>query len=169
MKSATFLLGLLCVAGTASAQQAVPATLSLADALRIARDHNPTYRQAENNRAPAAWGTRNAFASLVIPQVTASGSLGYSGTGSQRFLTSNFSQTYATVSSNYSIGFDWTLSGTTLSQPGLRRAELTAADGSAMRIIGRIPGEKAQVLKLLVPVRPIIDARSGSTSAASSG
>jgi RND superfamily putative drug exporter len=37
-------------------------------------------------------------------------------------------------------------------------AELTSADGSAMRIIGKIPGEKPQILKLLVPVRPIIDA-----------
>jgi outer membrane protein len=128
MRLHTVFIGLVCAAGTATAQQPIPATLSLADALSIARDHNPTYRQALNNRAPVAWGSRNAFASLIIPTVTASGSLGYSGTGSQRFLTSNFSQTYATVSSNYSIGLDWTLSGSTLSQPGLRAAELTAAD-----------------------------------------
>ena len=37
-------------------------------------------------------------------------------------------------------------------------AELTSTDGSAMRIVGKIPGEKPQVLKLLVPVRPIIEA-----------
>ena len=37
-------------------------------------------------------------------------------------------------------------------------ADLTSADGSAMRIVGRIPGEKPQVLKLLVPIRPIVDA-----------
>ena len=128
MRHSALLIGLMCVAGTAAAQQPIPSTLSLADALSIARDHNPGYRQAVNNRAPAAWGARNAFASLLLPQVTASGSLGYSGTGSQRFLTSNFSQTYATVSSSYSVGLDWTLSGTTLSQPGLRKAELTAAD-----------------------------------------
>ncbi len=128
MRPSTVLLGLLCVAGTAAAQQVVPATLSLADALSIARDHNPSYRQAVNNRAPAAWGTRNAFANLVIPQVTASGSVGYSGKGSQRFLTTDFSQSYEFVNSSYSIGLDWTLSGATLSQPGLRKAELTAAD-----------------------------------------
>jgi outer membrane protein len=128
MRQFTLLFGLMGIAGTAAAQQPIPATLSLADALSIAHDHNPVYRQALNNRAPAAWGTRNAFASLLLPQVTASGSLGYSGTGSQRFLTSNFSQTYATLSSSYSVGLDWTLSGATLSQPGLRRAELTAAD-----------------------------------------
>jgi len=128
MRYSTLFIGLMGVAATLHAQQAVPASLSLPDALRIARDHNPIYRQALANRAPAAWATRNAFASLLLPQVTASGSLGYSGTGSQRFLTSNFSQSYATVSSSYFLGLDWTLSGTTLSQPGLSRAELTAVD-----------------------------------------
>ncbi len=128
MRYPTLLVSLMCVAGTVGAQQAVPASLSLADALSIAHDHNPAYRQALASRGPAAWATRNAFASLLLPQVTAQGSLGYSGTGSQRFLTSNFSQTYATVSSSYSLGLDWTLSGTTLSQPGLRKAELNAAD-----------------------------------------
>jgi outer membrane protein len=128
MKSLVLAIGLVSAAGTIAAQQRVPATLSLADALTIARDHNPTYRETVNNRGPAAWATRNAFANLLIPQVTAQGTLGYSGTGSQRFLTSNFSQAYATVSSSYSLGLDWTLSGATLSQPGLRHAQLTAAD-----------------------------------------
>ncbi len=109
-------------------QQSVPATLTLADALRIAREHNPAYRQTVNNRGPAAWANRNAFANLIIPQVTGAGSIGYSGTGSQRFLTSNFSQAYATVSSSYQIQADWTLSGSTLSAPGLRNAQLAAAD-----------------------------------------
>jgi outer membrane protein len=127
MRYLLFTLGLLGAASRVTAQQAAPAALSLADAIAIARDRNPTYRQTVNNRGPAAWATRNAFASLLIPQATLSGSLGYSGTGSQRFLTSNFSQSYATVNSSYSIGLDWTLSGATLSQPGLRKAELTAA------------------------------------------
>ncbi len=128
MRYLLFTLGLFGTAGSAAAQQAAPATLSLADAIAIARDHNPIYRQTLNNRGPAAWANRNAFASLLIPQASLSGSLGYSGTGSQRFLTSNFSQSYSTVSSSYSIGLDWALSGATLSQPGLRKAELSAAD-----------------------------------------
>lgn len=128
MKTLVLSFGLLSAAGAAAAQQPVPATLSLRDALTIAQQHNPTYRETLNNRGPAAWATRNAFANLLIPQVTAQGTLGYSGTGSQRFLTSNFSQAYATVNSSYSLGLDWTLSGSTLSQPGLRHAELSAAD-----------------------------------------
>ena len=129
MKRFLLPVAFLALGQPAAAQQpSVPATLSLADALRIARDHNPTYLQAVNNRGPAAWANRNAFASLIIPTATASGGMSYSGTGSQRFLSSNFSQTFATVSSNYSIGLDWQLSGATLSAPGLRKAQLVAAD-----------------------------------------
>jgi outer membrane protein len=129
MKRFLLTLALLSIAQSAVAQQPnVPATLSLADALKIAREHNPIYLQALNNRGPAAWANRNAFASLIIPQANAQASMSYSGTGSQRFLTSNFSQTYSTVSSNYLIGLDWQLSGATLSAPGLRKAQLTAAD-----------------------------------------
>src|SRR5258707_8290937 len=117
-------IALLGLAQPAAAQQrpSVPATLSLADALRIAKENNPIYLHAVNNRGPAAWANRNAYASPSVPQASASGSLGYSGTGAQRFLSSNFSQTVATVSSSYSIGFHWELSGATLSAPGLRQS-----------------------------------------------
>jgi outer membrane protein len=120
--------GLLVSAGAVAAQQTVPASLSLDDALAIARDHNPAYRQALNSRGPAAWRSRNAFANLLIPTATLSGGLSYTGTGSQRFLTANFSQNYSTLSSSYSLGLDWQLSGSTLSQPGLAKAQLAAAD-----------------------------------------
>ncbi len=104
------------------------ANLSLADAIAIAQEHNPAYRQILNNRAPAVWGTRNAWASVFLPQAQLSGGLGYTGTGSQRFLTSNFNQNVSTLSSNYSFGLQWDWSGSSLSQPGLRGAQLAAAD-----------------------------------------
>src|SRR5213078_652220 len=109
-------------------QQAVPANLSLADALALAREHNPLYRQALHDRSPAAWGVRTAYSSLLVPTLTASGGIGYSGPGQQRFLTSNFSQSVSTLSSNYAFILDWTLSGQTLTAPGLRNAQLAAAD-----------------------------------------
>jgi outer membrane protein TolC len=121
-------VGLAVCPALALAQQAVPATLSLADALALAREHSPAYRQAVNNRSPAAWGVRNAYSSLVVPAVTASGGIGYAGPGQQNFLTASFSQGVATWSSSYQLGLSWTLSGATLSQPGLRRAELAGAE-----------------------------------------
>jgi outer membrane protein len=106
----------------------VPASLSLADAVALARANSPVYRQAINDRAPAAWAVRSAWSTMLIPSVSASGGIGYAGPGQQTFLTSNFSQSVSTLSSTYSFGLDWTLSGQTLTQPGLRKAQLTAAD-----------------------------------------
>jgi len=109
-------------------QQAVPANLSLADAIALAREHNPAYRQVLHDRSPAAWGVRTAYSSLLLPTLTASGGIGYSGPGQQRFLTSNFSQSVSTLASNYAFVLDWTLSGQTLTAPGLKHAQLAAAD-----------------------------------------
>lgn len=120
--------GLLVCPAVAAAQQSAPANLSLADAIAVARDKNPAYRQALNNRGPAAWGVRNAFTSLFIPSVTASGGMSYTGPGSQTFLSSSFTQSVSTVSSFYDLGLSWQLSGTTLSQPGLAKAQQNATD-----------------------------------------
>lgn len=121
-------VGLVVCPSLAISQQPVPATLSLADAISLARQHNPVYRQAIHDRSPAAWGVRNAWSSLWLPTVTASGGVGYAGPGEQNFLTSSFSQSVSTWSSSYSFLLDWTLNGQTLSQPGMRKAQLNAAD-----------------------------------------
>ncbi len=121
-------VGLVVCPSLAVSQQPVPATLSLADAISLARQHNPAYRQAIHDRSPAAWGVRNAWSSLWLPTLTASGGIGYAGPGQQNFLTSSFSQSVSTWSSSYSLLLDWTLNGQTLSQPGLRKAQLNAAD-----------------------------------------
>jgi len=127
MKQALLSVGLLLCPLPAQGQRPVPATLSLADAIAIAHENNPAYRQALNDRGPAAWGVRNAYASF-LPSVTASAGGGYTGPGEQTFLTESFSQNVSTWSSSYSLGLSWQLSGTTLSQPGLKHAQLAAAD-----------------------------------------
>lgn len=111
-----------------AAQQSVPARLSLADAIAVARANNPSYRQWLNDRAPAAWSVRNAFSSLLLPSVSASAGFGYTGSGSQTFGGTNFEQNVSTMSSSYDVGATWQLSGATLSQPGLARAEQRATD-----------------------------------------
>jgi len=135
MKYVWIAAGLLaCPAALAAQQPSAPtkpivtAALSLADAIAVARDNNPTYRQAVNNGGPAAWGVRNAYSSLLIPTLTASGGMSYTGPGSQTFLAQSFSQSVSTVSSFYDLGLSWQLSGTTLSQPGLAKAQQHAAD-----------------------------------------
>lgn len=120
-------VGLVLCPTLALAQQPAPARLSLADALAIAREHSPTYRQVLNDRGPAAWGVRNAYGEF-LPSFSVSGGAAYSGPGEQRFLTASFSQNVSTVSSNYSLGLNWQLSGATLSQPGLRKAQQHATE-----------------------------------------
>src|SRR5438093_13234017 len=136
MKQVLLVAGLLLgPAAVAVAQQPTTPTkpvttagLSLSDAIALARERNPAYRQAQNNLAPAAWGVRGAYSSLLIPSITASGGMSYTVPGSPTFLTQSFSQSISTVSSFYDLGLSWELSGTTLSQPGLARAQQRAAD-----------------------------------------
>jgi len=125
------------LATVAAAQQpaapATPATtqvagLSLADAIAVARVNNPAFRAVQNNRGPAAWGVRNAYSSLLLPNFTMGGGMTYTGPGSQTFLSSSFTQTTSTVSSFYDLSLAWQLSGTTLSQPGLAKAQQRATD-----------------------------------------
>src|SRR5216110_3561744 len=132
MKPLLLSVGLFVCPALAICQQPVPATLSLADAIALAREHNPAYRQTIHDRSPAAWGVRNAWSSLWLPSVTASGGVGYAGPGEQNFLTSSFSQSVSTWSSNYSFLLDWTLNGQTLSQPGLKKAQLNAAQADVV-------------------------------------
>src|SRR6267143_6117869 len=128
MRHVLLTAGLLLGPAGAGAQQATPAALSLADAIAIARDKNPAYRQVLNDRGPAAWGVRGAFTSLFVPNVTASGGMRYTGPGSQTFLSSSFSQSVSTVSSFYDLSLTWQLSGATISQPWLAKAQQHAVD-----------------------------------------
>src|SRR5438046_5282867 len=132
MKPLLLSVGLVVCPTLASRQHPVPATLSLADAIALARQHNPAYQQTIHDRSPAAWGVRNAWSSLWLPSVTASGGVAYAGPGEQNFLTSSFSQGVSTWSSTYSFLLDWRLNGETLSQPGLTKAQRDAADADVV-------------------------------------
>src|SRR3989475_2685688 len=128
MKRLLLSVGLAVCPTLAVTQQPTPANLSLADALALARAHNPLYRQALHDRSPAGWAARNAWSSTFLPTLTASGGIGYSGSGQQRFLTANFSQNVSTLSSSYGLFLDWALNGQTLTQIPLKHAQLSAAD-----------------------------------------
>src|SRR2546430_16684917 len=151
MRPLLLTVGLVVCPLLAVSQQPVSATLSLADAIALARQHNPAYRQTIHDRSPAAWGVRNAWSSLWLPSVTASGGVGYAGPGEQNFLTASFSQSVSTWSSNYSFLLDWTLNGQTLSEPGLRKAQLNAAQadvlGAATNLVTAVTQQYLTVLQ----------------------
>ena len=114
---------------------AVTATLSAAEALGLARQNSPAYRQVLNDRGPARWGVRNAYASF-LPSFNVSGGMGYTGSGSSTFGGSTFSQTSPAISSNYNYGFNWQLDGQVLSQPAVANSnsQATEADITAAEV-----------------------------------
>ncbi|HVX89996.1 MAG TPA: TolC family protein [Gemmatimonadales bacterium] len=113
----------------------VTATLSASEALGLARQNSPAYRQVLNDRGPARWGVRNAYASF-LPSFNVSGGMGYTGSGSSTFGGSTFSQTSPAISSNYNYGFNWQLDGQVLAQPAVANsnAQATEADITAAEI-----------------------------------
>jgi outer membrane protein len=129
----TLLAIALFAPGAAAAQDSTTApsqptvTLSLSEALHQARSHSPAYRQALNDAAPARWGVRSAYGSL-LPSVTASSDVGYVGSG-QSNLGGGFTQpTSPFLTSGYSLGLEWQLSGRSLTAPAQQRAIQQATD-----------------------------------------
>ncbi len=107
-----------------------PATrLSLADALRIARENNPAYRSTLNNRWAASRQVTSSGLQLITPSVTLGGNHTRQQGSSQYF---NFLQrnvtTPGTQSLGWDISFNYSLSGQTIADRGLAAAELHATD-----------------------------------------
>jgi outer membrane protein len=102
-------------------------TISLAEALQQARAHSPVYRQTLNDAAPARWGVRNAYGSL-LPSISASSDIGYLGSG-QSNLGGGFTQeTSPFLTSGYSLGLEWQITGRALTAPAQQRALQRATD-----------------------------------------
>jgi outer membrane protein len=95
--------------------------LSLAEALQQARANSPTYRQTLNNASPARWGVRNAYGSL-LPSLTATSDIGYTGSGQSNFGGGLTLPTSPFVTSGYNLGIEWQLSGRSLTAPAQQKA-----------------------------------------------
>ncbi len=139
---AGFVFAAPAAAAAQDSTQAVPppplATLTLQDALTRAQANSPAYLQTTNDAGPARWGVRNAYASF-LPTFDVSGGLGYTGSGQSNFGNGFVRATSPLVSSSYSLGLQWTMSGRVLSGPGQQKAnqrateENISAAGSTLR------------------------------------
>jgi outer membrane protein len=119
--------------------QRAPERLSLDQALELAGQNNPAFLATANDEAVAEWGVRAAYGSLV-PSASVSGSLGWQGTGDQ-LLGGNLTLGDLGVgdqpnyySSSYRLGFNYSLSGSTLLEPSratAQRRTTTAQVGQA--------------------------------------
>jgi outer membrane protein len=119
----------LVIGGPLSAQE-VPASLSLEDALDIARRNNPTFLQVENDRHQADWDVRQAYGQL-LPSASASSSVGWQGVGEQQFGTLTlgdlgFGDLPSYYSSSYRVGLSYSLSYATILGPSQAKARRRA-------------------------------------------
>ncbi|NIP82687.1 MAG: TolC family protein, partial [Gemmatimonadetes bacterium] len=121
--------GLLLVAGALGAQEA-PATLTLEEAIALARENNPDYRSRLNDEAVADWQVRSAYADF-LPRATAGGAVTYQGGGEARIgaYTSDdigIGETPSYYYSSYSLDVSLGLSGAKFYQLGRERASRRA-------------------------------------------
>ena len=142
---------------TATAPPRPVVTLSLAEALQQARAHSPAYRQILNDAGPARWGVRNAYGSL-LPSVTASSDLGYTGAGESN-LGGGFTTraTSSFLTSGYSLGLEWQLSGRSLTAPAQQKALQRAVDedisGAGVSLTGEISTQYLNALQAAAQVQ----------------
>lgn len=113
-------------AQTIQAQEVVPVTLSLEEAIEIARQNNPAFQQTRNDESVADWDVRSADGSL-FPSATVGGGVSWQGSGQQRFgsLTAEqlgFANQPSFWSSSYNLTLSYQISGNSLLAPGQARA-----------------------------------------------
>ncbi|HSJ26556.1 MAG TPA: TolC family protein [Longimicrobiales bacterium] len=113
-----------------AAPQPGTATLTLDEAIDLARRNNPDYLATANDIGAAEWAVRDAYGSL-LPGASASTTYGYQAAGQPRF--GNFTgdelglaSTTDYYSSSYSLGLSYRLSGATVMAPRQARSQRDA-------------------------------------------
>lgn len=110
------------------AQDRVPARLSLADAIEIARSTNPGFLQTRNDEALADWNVRQAWGQL-LPSASASGGLSWQGSGETQLPGSltlgdlGFTDQPSYYGSSYSLGLNYSLTWATILGPKQTKAD----------------------------------------------
>lgn len=124
-----WLLVFSLVAAIGYAQEPASRRLSLAEALTLARQNNPDFRSMLNNRWAAGSEATSSGMRLFTPSFSVNGSH-MREQGSEQyytFLQQNV-QTPGNSALGWSVGFNYSLSGSSIADRGLARAELRATD-----------------------------------------
>jgi outer membrane protein len=128
---------------------AAPATLTLEEAVALARRNNPDLLATQNDRRTARAASRAARADF-IPSARVSNTFGYTAEGERRYgsvaLAANDPAIY---SSSYSLGLSADLSGAKLMQPAITRAQERATEH---RIVGAEANLASQVAQQYLSV-----------------
>jgi len=125
-------IGLIAGATQLSAQVApadstAPATLTIDQAIELARRNNPALQQIQNNRIGARAAVRSAYGAL-LPSADASLQLQRQQGGQQIFSGTSLGASSDVNQSSYQIGFGYRLNSATLITPSLQRANRDAVE-----------------------------------------
>jgi len=126
-------------------------TLSLADALDIARQNSPEFRSAQNDRWGASIENRSAFFSLFLPSAQLSGNRFRTAAGSRQSAP-GFPSVAIPGSTTLGWSFDvsYRLSGRTFANRGLAGASLRAVDQDVQSALTLLEtGVRGEYLTLL--------------------
>jgi len=123
------LLGALAT-GSASGQEGAM-SLTLDEAIDLARENNPTFLSTANDMAAADWSVREAYAAF-LPSFTAGGGAQYTAPGVQRIGNITF-EGYGGLTTHYLLSYyglilNYQLSGSTLFQARSARADRSATE-----------------------------------------
>ena len=123
----------------ASAQGAgtAPVTLTIDQAVALARRNNPDYLATRNNRRSAAAETRSAYGAL-LPQVNASLSGQYQQGGQQFFSGVSLGSNTDVVQSQYNLGLTYRVNAGNFIAPRVQRANQAAVDVRLREQISRV-------------------------------
>jgi outer membrane protein len=120
--------------GGLQAQQSRQATLTLEEAITLARRNNPDFLARKNDLAVADWGVREAYGGL-LPGATASTGFQYQAAGTPRvgfFSGSDLgvTNTPAYYLSNYYVGVNYNLNGASVLAPRRAKAARSATEAN---------------------------------------
>ena len=134
--------------GAFAAQEIVPVTLTLDEAIEIARSNNPGFRATRNDEEVADWAVRTAYGALV-PSASTNFALSWQGAGEQVFgsLTAEqlgFANQPSFLFSRYGLSIDYTVDGSRLLAPGQARADRRSVRAQVSAAEARLVSEVTQ-------------------------
>ena len=124
-------LSMVALSLAAVSAQAQTATLTLDEAIGLARRNNPLYQQAVNAQRSADWDVRQAYATF-LPSVSASLSGLYQNAGNQFVSGVALGNASDVLQANYSVSVGYTINSAILFAPKLVGAQRDAAEADVV-------------------------------------
>jgi outer membrane protein len=136
--------------GLLHAQTESPTTLSIEQAIQLARENNPLFLQTKNDIDVSRSAVRSAIGGL-LPTANINNSYGYTAGGERRAESVVLAQQPGYYSGSYSLGVSYRLSGAAILEPSVQRSQRRAVErrvaGSGANLDGQVSQQYLSVLQ----------------------